>query len=99
MSFFTLAHLALLLLGVLGMSAQAHALKCFAADGAYLKEAVNKVVGGTWTDADADTDEYGPIENWCTKEVTTMRNLFYGKSTFNAGILESSGFINSQKES
>ena len=57
---------------------------CFDADGVYLKEAVNKVVGGTWTDA--DTDEYGSIENWCTKEVTTMRDLFNDKGTFNADI-------------
>ena len=76
--------LALLIHGI-GMSTQAHAAQsCFAADGIYLKEAVNKVVGGNWTDT--DIDQYGLIENWCTNKVTTMYKLFYNKAAFNADI-------------
>ena len=80
---FNPAHLALLLLGLFGMSIQAHADQtCFAADGVYLKEAVTAVVNGNWN----DPDEYGSIENWCTKQVTTMSKLFYLKGTFNEDI-------------
>eukprot|EP00984_Skeletonema_dohrnii_P021814 scaffold10985_cov93-Skeletonema_dohrnii-CCMP3373.AAC.1 len=78
-----------LLLSLLGVSSQAHtasAYECFAADGSYLKTAVDKYVAGNWNTNTTDTEQYGPVEEWCTKYVETMFELFRGKSAFNANI-------------
>eukprot|EP00984_Skeletonema_dohrnii_P011306 scaffold4494_cov79-Skeletonema_dohrnii-CCMP3373.AAC.1 len=74
----------LLLLGVSSQARTASAYKCFEPDGSYLKTAVGKYVAGTWSIA--DTEEYGPIEEWCTKYVETMQELFREKTSFDANI-------------
>jgi surface protein len=68
--------------------AHAVAYSCFGADGTELKAAVDKYVEGTWeTSSVAPNDAtFGPIEDWCTKYVTTMNGVFKEKTTFNANI-------------
>jgi len=74
-----------LFLLIISLSSRANAAQqCFAADGVDLKAAVNKYYAGNW--AAADTEKYGSIEDWCTKFVTTMRDLFRDKHTFNSNI-------------
>jgi hypothetical protein len=77
-----------LLLSLLGVSSQAHtasAYDCFDADGVNLKTAVDKYVAGNWNTT--DTEQYGPVEEWCTKYVETTEQLFYNnKTTCNANI-------------
>eukprot|EP00985_Skeletonema_marinoi_P006894 scaffold3012_cov99-Skeletonema_marinoi.AAC.5 len=77
----------LLLLGVTSQAHSASAYECFGANGVDLKDAVNAYVGNpsAWNTTD-DYTTYGPIEDWCTKPVTNMDNLFLNKLTFNANI-------------
>ena len=42
------------------------------------------IAGGTLKDA--VVAKYGEIENWSTSEVTNLKYVFYGKSSFNADI-------------
>lgn len=49
-----------------------------------LKMALNKYFANTW-DA-ADTEEYGPIEQWCTSKITSFDQMFLTKADFNADI-------------
>jgi len=48
-----------------------------------LKSALAKYFTGTWDDEEA---KYGPIEKWCTSEITSFEQLFQSKSNFNADI-------------
>jgi surface protein len=73
-----------LLILLIASSPQVHAAQCFDANNE-LKDAADRYVAGTWSTADNDT--YGPIEGWCfTDQVTSMKELFKGASTFNADI-------------
>jgi surface protein len=58
-------------------------------DGSYKNTGLRRVVsdwiaGGTLKDA--VVAKYGEIENWSTSEVTNLKYVFYGKSSFNADI-------------
>eukprot|EP00984_Skeletonema_dohrnii_P027731 scaffold17369_cov97-Skeletonema_dohrnii-CCMP3373.AAC.2 len=73
---FTFASVSVIILLALA-SPQARATNefdCFAADGIALKEPADKYVAGNWTTE--DNDQYGPIESWCTRQVTNMAYLF-----------------------
>mmetsp|Transcript_28655 Transcript_28655/g.40951 ORF Transcript_28655/g.40951 Transcript_28655/m.40951 type:complete len:589 (-) Transcript_28655:161-1927(-) len=49
-----------------------------------LQTAVGKYFGNTW-DA-SDTEKYGPIEEWCTSQITSFDQIFLFKPDFNADI-------------
>ena len=73
-----------LLILLIASSPQVHAAQCFDANND-LKGAAGRYVAGTWSNADNVT--YGLIEGWCfTDQVTSMKDLFKGASTFNADI-------------
>eukprot|EP00984_Skeletonema_dohrnii_P007120 scaffold2568_cov107-Skeletonema_dohrnii-CCMP3373.AAC.1 len=76
----------LFLLGVTSQAQSASAYECFDADGYDLKDAVDAYVGNptSWNTTD-DYSRFGPMEDWCTKFVTTMDFLFFNK-TLNANI-------------
>ena len=50
-----------------------------------LKNAVNAFIDGTWT-GELDGVTYGPIEEFCTGNISNMKLLFEYKDTFNADI-------------
>jgi len=77
----------LFLLGVTSQAHSASAYECFGADGVDLKAAVGTYFEdpSVWTTTD-DYTTYGPMEDWCTKPVTRMDNLFLNKAAFNANI-------------
>eukprot|EP00984_Skeletonema_dohrnii_P028736 scaffold18817_cov97-Skeletonema_dohrnii-CCMP3373.AAC.1 len=73
----------LLLLGVSSQARTASAYDCFDADGTDLK---NEADAYTANPSGYSSDKYGPIDQWCTTPVTTMRDLFLNKASFNANI-------------
>ena len=77
----------LFLLGVTSQAHSASAYECFGADGVDLKAAVATYFEdpSVWNTTGNYTT-YGPMEDWCTKPVTNMDNLFLNKLTFNANI-------------
>ncbi|KAK1739785.1 DUF285 domain-containing protein [Skeletonema marinoi] len=77
----------LFLLGVTSQAHSASAYDCFGANGVDLKAAVATYFEdpSAWNTTSEYTT-YGPMEDWCTKPVTNMDNLFLNKLTFNANI-------------
>eukprot|EP00577_Skeletonema_sp_RCC1716_P008268 CAMPEP_0113391400 /NCGR_PEP_ID=MMETSP0013_2-20120614/10690_1 /TAXON_ID=2843 ORGANISM="Skeletonema costatum, Strain 1716" /NCGR_SAMPLE_ID=MMETSP0013_2 /ASSEMBLY_ACC=CAM_ASM_000158 /LENGTH=722 /DNA_ID=CAMNT_0000274641 /DNA_START=155 /DNA_END=2323 /DNA_ORIENTATION=+ /assembly_acc=CAM_ASM_000158 len=67
----------LFLLGVTSQAHSASAYECFGADGVDLKAAVATYFKdpNAWSST-LKYDQYGPIEDWCTKPVTNMNSLF-----------------------
>ncbi len=49
-----------------------------------LESAVSKYFAGTWDEA--DVAKYGPIQKWCTSQITSFNQLFLSKSNFNVDI-------------
>eukprot|EP00984_Skeletonema_dohrnii_P027085 scaffold16542_cov152-Skeletonema_dohrnii-CCMP3373.AAC.1 len=73
-----------LLILLVASSPQVYAAQCFAANNE-LKDAAGRYVDNTWSTA--DEAKYEPIEGWCfTDQVTSMKELFKGASTFNEDI-------------
>eukprot|EP00985_Skeletonema_marinoi_P020274 scaffold11972_cov85-Skeletonema_marinoi.AAC.1 len=67
----------LFLLGVTSQAHSASAYECFEADGVDLKAAVDTYFEDpSFWSSTLKYDQYGPIEDWCTKFVTNMNSLF-----------------------